>query len=142
MSLDGTALAGPFYAWSYDPSSPDCGSSSCFEESGAVVSGNSSGSNFVFTSANSAAALLQSNYFYVIQPWYNGGQTIAAQYAIGGNAPNASNYINYYNGQFAPANFSVTAAVPEPAAWVMMILGIGYVGLTLRRRRQETLVAA
>jgi len=30
---------------------------------------------------------------------------------------------------------SVTAGVPEPAAWATMILGIGFAGAALRRRR-------
>ena len=33
---------------------------------------------------------------------------------------------------------AVTAAVPEPAAWAMMILGMGAVGFAMRRRRKVT----
>jgi hypothetical protein len=35
----------------------------------------------------------------------------------------------------------VTAAVPEPAAWAMMILGMGVVGAAMRRRPIRTLYA-
>ena len=38
-------------------------------------------------------------------------------------------------------NFEVNAAVPEPATWAMMILGLGGAGVMLRRR-QRKLVAA
>lgn len=38
---------------------------------------------------------------------------------------------------YGPAldNVSISAAVPEPATWAMMISGFGLIGLTLRRRR-------
>ena len=35
----------------------------------------------------------------------------------------------------APTQFDVGGAVPEPAAWALMILGFGAIGATLRRRR-------
>jgi hypothetical protein len=35
-------------------------------------------------------------------------------------------------------NFTVSAGVPEPATWAMMILGFGGIGATLRRRRLAT----
>lgn len=41
-------------------------------------------------------------------------------------------------------NFSVTsgaAAVPEPQSWAMLILGMGLMGVTMRRRRTATAVA-
>jgi hypothetical protein len=34
-----------------------------------------------------------------------------------------------------------TAAVPEPAVWVMLVLGLGFVGASLRGRRQPVLAA-
>jgi hypothetical protein len=39
-------------------------------------------------------------------------------------------------------NVTVGGGVPEPAAWSMMILGVGMVGFTLRRRRQGVLLRA
>jgi hypothetical protein len=33
------------------------------------------------------------------------------------------------------AIFVLTAAVPEPATWAMMLLGFGGIGLAMRRRR-------
>lgn len=36
---------------------------------------------------------------------------------------------------FAIDNVSMQAAVPEPATWAMMLLGVGIVGSSLRRRR-------
>lgn len=35
---------------------------------------------------------------------------------------------------FAPGDRTITASVPEPAAWAMMILGLGFAGTALRRR--------
>ena len=36
-----------------------------------------------------------------------------------------------------PVDFTLTAGVPEPAAWALMILGLGGVGATLRRERRR-----
>jgi hypothetical protein len=49
-----------------------------------------------------------------------------------------------FNGQipdFAPDNATLAAAVPEPAAWGMMIGGFGLAGGALRNRRRRTRVA-
>ncbi len=35
---------------------------------------------------------------------------------------------------------AVTAAVPEPGTWALMLLGFGGVGVSIRRRRRETLI--
>lgn len=35
-------------------------------------------------------------------------------------------------------NISLTAAVPEPSTWAMMLLGFGVIGLSMRRRRKAT----
>jgi PEP-CTERM motif len=38
-------------------------------------------------------------------------------------------------------HFTATAAVPEPATWMMMILGFGFVGAAVRRRRSDEVAA-
>ena len=54
-----------------------------------------------------------------------GTQTLSVMGNSGGNASFAGTIA------FAP-----TAAVPEPAAWLMMMLGMGAVGFAMRRRQQ------
>ncbi|MBN8808643.1 MAG: PEPxxWA-CTERM sorting domain-containing protein [Sphingomonas sp.] len=39
-------------------------------------------------------------------------------------------------------NVSLTAAVPEPASWALMIVGFGAMGYSLRRRRETALQTA
>jgi hypothetical protein len=124
--------------WSFTPIPPNtnCGDPGCFTQGGAVASSNPLLNNFVFSSATTNAGLGASNYFYIIQPWNNGGSnTIAAQYAVGGD-PNS--YIDLYNGQYVPANWSLTTAVPEPASWAMMILGFLAVGFMSYRRKSPS----
>jgi hypothetical protein len=55
----------------------------------------------------------------------------AGQYALRLGGSGASNINASYSGTL---NFS-PAAVPEPATWAMMILGMGAVGFAMRRRR-------
>lgn len=38
-------------------------------------------------------------------------------------------------------NFGITAAVPEPATWGMMLLGFGLMGASMRRRRSSVTLA-
>jgi hypothetical protein len=45
-------------------------------------------------------------------------------------------------GDFAPENAPFRAAVPEPGAWALMILGFGAVGALLRRRYSATSTAS
>ena len=47
---------------------------------------------------------------------------------------------NDYNGNFRIS--SVAGAVPEPASWALMIVGFGMVGVSARRRKASTAVAA
>lgn len=42
---------------------------------------------------------------------------------------------------FAPENATLSAAVPEPATWGMLMIGAGFAGGTLRYRRRRTAVA-
>lgn len=142
-SLNGGSPISGLTAWSYAPTGQNCGDANCFTLGGAVVS-NTGSNNFVFSTATTNSELAASTYFYIIQPWFNGSpppfsDTVAAQFAFGGN-PNS--YIDYYNGQFIPENFNVSA-VPEPSTWAMMILGFCGLGfLTYRRRNQAFAITA
>jgi hypothetical protein len=137
-SLNGGSPITDLTAWAYTPSSStNCGDASCFTQRGAVVS-NTGANNFVFSSAITNAQLAASTYFYIIQPWFNSSpppfsDTVATQFAFGGT-PNS--YIDYYNGQFIPGNFSVSA-VPESSSWAMMILGFCGLGFMAYRRKQN-----
>ncbi len=64
-----------------------------------------------------------------------------------GFATNAYTYINWTRSDLgsqvniadlAPDGRSITASVPEPASWAMMIAGIGLVGSVMRRRERPT----
>lgn len=65
----------------------------------------------------------------ISSPIVNGTQQLLVTGTSGGNGS--------YSGtlSFVPAT---VAAVPEPAAWLMMILGMGAVGFTMRRRQKVT----
>lgn len=41
------------------------------------------------------------------------------------------------NDQFGIDNVTVGGAVPEPATWAMMILGMGVVGYAMRRKKSR-----
>lgn len=99
----------------------------CWTGSGAVFSSDPLKNNFFISDGppNSGAA----NYFYMA-PWPNGaGNPEATQYS----GPTA--FVDPYNGNLIPANWSLEAAgVPEPSSWTMLILGLGMLGLAARRR--------
>lgn len=50
---------------------------------------------------------------------------------------NGEMHLDTYSGTFRP-----TAAVPEPATWMMMLAGFGALGATLRRRRKVAVPSA
>jgi hypothetical protein len=120
LKIDGAPIAGVaayMYTGYMGPSGPNC--DSCYTASGAVVSSNPLAENFLFDNG--------SEYFYII-PWNNGAGNQVATQAVGPNG-----VIDYYNGQYIPANFSVTA-VPEASTWALMLAGFGLAGASLRRR--------
>lgn len=67
---------------------------------------------------------------------FTGTFDLGKSFAAGFGLDNAGNYSNDSTG----VRFSVTA-VPEPATWVMMILGFGGVGAMTRYRRRTTRLA-
>jgi hypothetical protein len=136
MSLNGTAMAGTFYAWSYNPPPNTPGFPGGFTLGTAVVSNNATANDFLFTNASSTSSSL-GNYFYIIQPWNNpgpGSTTIATQLVNDGVS------IDAYNGQYVAKNWTLTAAVPEPATWAMMIVGFFGIGfMAYGRTRNQSL---
>jgi hypothetical protein len=54
-------------------------------------------------------------------------------------SPNPDRYADYF--KIKALDFTMSA-VPEPSTWVMMILGVGMVGASMRRRRLEVSQAA
>ncbi len=127
LKIDGAPIPG-VSAYSYTgytgPNGPNC--QTCYTNSGAVVSSNPLAENFLFSNG--------SKYFYII-PWNNGpGNQVASQ------ARASNGYIDYYNGQYIPSNFSVSPA-PEASTWALMLVGFGLAGAGLRRRSRLLAVA-
>lgn len=53
---------------------------------------------------------------------------------IGGTAGGNASYSG-------TVNFALSAAVPEPATWAMMVVGVAAIGMTMRRRSNVTRIA-
>jgi hypothetical protein len=133
MSLNSIAMTGPFYEWSYNPPPNSPGFPGNFTPGTATVSSDPTKNNFLFTQAQTKSDL-PGNYFYIIQPWSNGGPgdgNIATQLSNNGVG------IDAYNGQYITGNWVLTA-VPEPSTWAMMILGFAGIGFMAYRRRNGT----
>jgi hypothetical protein len=137
LSLNGTAMTGPFFAWTYNGPANTPGFPGAFTLGNATISSDATKNDFLFTNAASTSDS-PGNYFYIIQPWNNpgpGSTTIATQLVNNGIT------IDNYNGQYVTENWSITA-VPEPATWAMLILGMGAMGAVLRQRRNDSFVPA
>ena len=126
--------SGSLYGYHYTAAGSDCGN--CWSLGSAVASTNPLLNNFAFVDTPTLSGF--SNYFYVI-PWPNGNNPEATQYySVGlGVVGVPSSYIDYYNGNFIPANWSLTAAVPEPSTWALTILGFAAVGFVASRRKNN-----
>lgn len=134
MSFNGHAVSGPLYFFSYNGpvGGSNDGAPNNFTLGVATVSADSSHSNFIFSNSNTA--WYDNAFFYVIQPWYNGGASIADS----GSSGNGTT-INSYNGQYVPGSFSVSAVspVPEPSTWAMMMLGFLGLGFLAYRKKKS-----
>jgi hypothetical protein len=58
-----------------------------------------------------------------------------AEYNFWSNSPTEFELYSAKNGSYGAYSLGTLAAAPEPAAWAMMILGMGAVGAMLRRQR-------
>ncbi|MES2288717.1 MAG: PEPxxWA-CTERM sorting domain-containing protein [Pseudomonadota bacterium] len=57
-------------------------------------------------------------------------------WVIGAARNGAAGYWDKYTDSFKVGTVNVTASIPEPATWAMMIGGFGLVGMSMRRRRR------
>ena len=66
----------------------------------------------------------------------NGGTAASARAALLSGLTAGSAYFNIHNAPFPAGQIrgQISAAVPEPASWAMMIGGFGLVGAAMRRR--------
>ena len=76
-----------------------------------------------------------------VSAYFNIGEDYSQQFFDG--RPTDYKYYNFAFGKFTPTSYTVTvenagAAVPEPAAWTLMILGFGAVGAALRQTMKST----
>lgn len=138
MELNGQALPGDpnMVVSSCTDAGAKCGG--CWTSGGAVVSTDPLKNNFYFS--DQAANDNNIDWFYMV-PWPNGGNNTEAVQAL---SPSGS-LIDSYNGDLIQANWSVAevpaGAVPEPATWAMLILGLGLIGGALRVRRGSVALA-
>ena len=84
------------------------------------------------------------NYYYLTDKFVS-GNGLGFTTAAGTNAnlfDSAGQYrintTNPFQSGFVTATSSAVAAVPEPASWAMLILGMGAVGFAMRRRQKVT----
>ena len=68
----------------------------------------------------------------------NAGNATANWWVISAASPNPDRFADYF--KIKALDFTASA-VPEPSTWMMMILGVGVVGATIRRRRPAPLPA-
>ncbi|MBS0362945.1 MAG: PEP-CTERM sorting domain-containing protein [Proteobacteria bacterium] len=61
-----------------------------------------------------------------------GGFSAPGPIGLGGDSSDTQRVVNDFG---ADSEFSLASAAPEPAAWMLMILGFGGMGASLRRRR-------
>ena len=106
------------------------------------ISGTFNGSNITGLSTVFGA----NNLYYLSGPFFVDGQGLGFTTAAGISAnlfiTNSTSYrVNtqgggLLTGPVIASSTAVAAAVPEPAGWAMMILGMGAVGFAMRRRQK------
>jgi hypothetical protein len=92
------------------------------------------------------------NLFYLTGPFFVDGNGLGFSTASGVSAnlfvTNDTSYrvntmgAGLLTGLVTASATQVTAAVPEPATWAMMLLGFGAIGVSVRRKRRVTMLQA
>ena len=137
VSYNGTPFDGTISAYGYagynGPGGPNNTALTDFVLNAATVSFDPLLNNFIFINRIIGSGP-ENDTFYII-PWTNGGNNqVATQVRLDGSSP------NFYNGNYLPQNWSVsevTAGVPEPASWAMLMIGFGVVGGMTRARSRK-----
>jgi hypothetical protein len=117
-------------------------------QSNSVLNLSTSVDDTVFAGGGKARVLFSdrnSNTVYALTGNFTAGQAIAAEdsaNAIGSIDLGTGNITPLVTGANSPHGEALTAAVPEPATWAMLMGGFGVVGGVLRRRRGAAVVAA
>ncbi len=74
-------------------------------------------------------------------PVTDGNQSFSQYVQFAASAGETITSVSFVNNPaadaFETANYSITAAVPEPATWAMMLVGFGMVGAASRYRRRS-----
>ncbi|MEP6784734.1 MAG: PEPxxWA-CTERM sorting domain-containing protein [Sphingomonadales bacterium] len=98
-------------------------------------------SNSVFTTLNSNGKNYQGSGSGTITN-FNTGTSSGNVWVIGAARSGAVGYWDNNIDGFKVGSINVTASVPEPATWAMMISGFGMVGASMRRRRRVAVTFA
>lgn len=108
-----------------------------YDDDGYVQITSTSTSQIVFASSVSAVGDLG----HTSWAHFTSGVLGSGDYVLEAGVRNIDDPDPTYSSQLLLDNISISAAIPEPATWALMIVGFGSAGAVLRRRRAETAVA-
>jgi hypothetical protein len=72
----------------------------------------------------------------------NGGTAASAETALFSAIGSGRAYLNIHTNLFPSGEIRAFLSVPEPATWMMMLIGFGAMGWSIRHRRRSSLAGA